>query len=217
MDGRRPCRYINPEPHTMRIASASSTLTNLPSIRPTDTIGIVCGRCPSVCPSVCISYRPAACGGFTGDGPVQVISIDCCTGGAQQQRRTAAINAVSSKGDQCHVSSRRKRLNTDLFKVSNTNNFIRNSEKKKAKHGKVIETSNTMAINIAIVKFHNKHRPICLRTANTVLNLAACLKASTKHHVNCSQTTLKCKRKKTQSNRRHQTSPRSSAAPGTSV
>ena len=40
--------------------------------------------------------------------------IDCCTDGAQQQRRRSST-AVSSKGEQCHVYSRRRRLNTDLL------------------------------------------------------------------------------------------------------
>ena len=83
-----------------------------------DTARIVCGRfyvtvrCPSVClygPAIdnCSSVRRVCCCGPGG----QEVSIDCCTAGARQQRRRSST-AVSSKCEQCHVSSRRRTLNT---------------------------------------------------------------------------------------------------------
>jgi len=76
------------------------------------TARAVCGkvyvtvRFPSVCLSH-LSTATAACGGFAAVGK---ISIDCCTACAQQQRRRSST-AVNSKCEQCHVDSRRRRLN----------------------------------------------------------------------------------------------------------
>ena len=86
-----------------------------------DTACIVCDGvcvivwCPSICLSVsavdrCSSLRQVCCCGPSG----QRISIDCFTASSQQQWHHSSM-VVSSKGKQCHVSSCRKRLNTDLF------------------------------------------------------------------------------------------------------
>ena len=83
-----------------------------------DTARIACGRfyvtvrCPSVCLYGlaivnCSSVRRVCCCGPGG----QEVSIDCCTAGARQQRRRSST-ALSSKCEQCHVSSRRRTLNT---------------------------------------------------------------------------------------------------------
>ena len=67
----------------------------------------------SVCLPVCLSQlltAAAACGGF-----VQEILIDCCTSGAHQQRRRSSTALSSKREEQCHVYSRRGRLDTDLY------------------------------------------------------------------------------------------------------
>ena len=82
-------------------------------------------RYPSVCLSQ-LSTAATACGGFAAVGPASRIyrSIgDCCRAGARQQWRRAgssmashaAAKASGSKCEQCHVFSRRRRLNTDLL------------------------------------------------------------------------------------------------------
>jgi len=91
-----------------------------------DTARTVCNGTMSVRLSVCMytpaidrcsSVRRVCCRGSGGGG--QEISIDCCinVAGAQQQRRRSST-AVSSKGEQCRVYSRRRRLNTDLLVLS---------------------------------------------------------------------------------------------------
>ena len=68
---------------------------------------IVCGRvyvtvrCPSVRLSQ-LSTAAAACGGFAAVSPA-----------GRRYRSIAAWPAPSSKGGQCHIYSRRRRLNTD--------------------------------------------------------------------------------------------------------
>ena len=54
-----------------------------------------------------VSSKPADAGLLLWAGE-QEISIDCCTAGAQQQRRAAG------ECGQCHVVSVRRKLNTDL-------------------------------------------------------------------------------------------------------
>ena len=76
---------------------------------------------PSVWPSICLFIRvhlschlPATlcCCRFAAVCPGgQEMSIDCCTAGAQQQRRH------SSKCEQCHVYSWPRKLTTDLFSL----------------------------------------------------------------------------------------------------
>ena len=82
-----------------------------------DTTRRVCGRvyvtvrCPSfLVIERCGSVRRVCCCGPAGCR----ISIDCWATSAQQQRRCSST-AGSSKGEQCHVYSRRRRLNTDWF------------------------------------------------------------------------------------------------------
>ena len=74
-----------------------------------DTAPIVCGkvyvtvRCPSVCPSVCLSQlstAAAACGGFASVGPadrIYSVSTDCCTAGAQQHDTAAAGHTTARR------------------------------------------------------------------------------------------------------------------------
>ena len=74
---------------------------------------VTAGR-PSVCLSVCPITRPlhSVATGLLLCARLQEISIDCCTAGGQQQRRRST--ALSSECEQCHVISRRRKLNTDL-------------------------------------------------------------------------------------------------------
>ena len=74
---------------------------------------VTAGR-PSVCLSVCPITRPlhSVATGLLLCARLQEISIDCCTAGGQQQRRRST--ALSSECEQCHVVSRRRKLNTDL-------------------------------------------------------------------------------------------------------
>jgi len=61
------------------------------------------------------SSKPAAAGLLCGpDG--QEISIDCCTAGAQLQRRANA--------GQCHIISVRRKLNTDLYLIALRRTFV---------------------------------------------------------------------------------------------
>jgi len=91
---------------------------------------MVCGVCPSFrlsVPSIdrCSSVRRVCC--CYPDG--QEMSTDCCTAsvhsnGAAAARRTAARRSCSSKREQCHVYSRCRMLNTDLF-MTEKNDRIR--------------------------------------------------------------------------------------------
>ena len=54
----------------------------------------------------CISVWQVCCCGLSG----QEISLDCCMSGTQQQRRRSSM-VVGIKGEQCQVSSHRRRLN----------------------------------------------------------------------------------------------------------
>ena len=76
-----------------------------------DTACIVCGRvyamvrCPSVCPSVCLScWSLQQCVAGLLPWAWQAGDISCCTVGTEQQWRHSST-AVSSKGEQCHISN----------------------------------------------------------------------------------------------------------------
>jgi len=61
-----------------------------------------------ICPSVCLSQLPtaaAACGRFAAVGP------------ADRRYLSSSSTAVSSKCEQCHVYSRRRKLNIDLLLI----------------------------------------------------------------------------------------------------
>jgi len=67
-------------------------------------------RCPSVSLSVCVSHLltvAGACSGFA------AWRATC-----RKYRSIAGTPALSSKCGQCHVYSRHRRLNTDLFRIS---------------------------------------------------------------------------------------------------
>ena len=67
-------------------------------------------RCPSVCLSVRLSANPPLQVCCCGPGG-QVISIDCCTAGAQ------LTAAAAPECGQCRLVSVRRKLNADLFSV----------------------------------------------------------------------------------------------------
>ena len=74
----------------------------------------------SVCISLCLSIlscaAAAACGGFAAVGLADGRYPSTAAGAQQQPRRsTGRSTALSSKCEQCHVYSRRRRLNADLF------------------------------------------------------------------------------------------------------
>jgi len=69
------------------------------------------------CPSVCRFHRSVAavaCLGFAAGRPAGKRYPSTAGADAQQQRRRRGMT-LSSKYGQCHVYSRRRRLNTDLF------------------------------------------------------------------------------------------------------
>jgi len=70
-------------------------------------------RCPSVC-LFHLSTSAAASGGFAAVGPA------CGRYRSIAARPAHSSTAVSSKCEQCHVCSRRRRLSSDLFDSSNT-------------------------------------------------------------------------------------------------
>jgi len=70
-------------------------------------------RCPSVC-LFHLSTCAAASGGFAAVGPA------CGRYRSIAARPAHSSTAVSSKCEQCHVCSRRRRLSSDLFDSSNT-------------------------------------------------------------------------------------------------
>ena len=73
----------------------------------------LCNGQASVCMSVCPVIHPlhSAAAGLPLCARRQEISFDCCTAGAQQQRRHSM--ALSSKCEQCYVYSWRRKLNID--------------------------------------------------------------------------------------------------------
>ena len=66
-------------------------------------------RCPSVCPSVCLSHSPAAAA--CGKG------LLLCARRLEDIDRLLHGRRRSSKCGQCHVYGRRRKLNTNLLYV----------------------------------------------------------------------------------------------------
>ena len=95
----------------------------------TDTVRIACGLCNgtvSVPPYVCLSVRPslsylstaaAACGGFAAACPAcsryrSIAARRVCSRRGRHSIHIHSNTAVSSKCEQCHVVSWRRKLNT---------------------------------------------------------------------------------------------------------
>jgi len=74
---------------------------------------------PSVRPSVCLSHRSTAA------TPVGAFAAERLrTDDGVGERRAAGTPALGSRYGQCHVDSRRTRLNTDLFYNANSQGVI---------------------------------------------------------------------------------------------
>ena len=75
---------------------------------------------PSVHPSVCPidrSNAAAACGGFAAELPAAAVRRCRSTAGAGAQQQRRRSTTLSSKCGQCHADRRRRRRNTDLFRI----------------------------------------------------------------------------------------------------
>ena len=122
----------------------------------TDTARIyACSRCyvtvrfPFACLSVCLSVpsiptAAAACGGFAARRPASRRYRSIAA------RRVYSSTAVSSKCEQCHVYSRRRRLDTDLYRTSATKEKKTNFSRRRSKTNSILSHRLQQAIEQSI-------------------------------------------------------------------